>query len=386
MKKQQAILLCDLDAFYASVEQRDNPDLKDKPVIIGGSPEGRGVVSTCSYEARRFGVRSAMPMKKALQLCPHATVLQGRMRTYKQVSGQVLALFKRFTPDLEVVSIDEAYLALPYEKGLVIAEKIHRLVRDELMLPISIGISTNKLLAKIACELAKPDRIATLWPDEIEDKLWPLPVRALPGIGPVAEKELVKLGIRTVQDLASFPREQLQQQIGSSAVTLHGYAHGIDKRNLEGEQEVKSISEETTFSEDLKNTDKIKAVLSELAAGVGYRLRCKGLQGRTITLKLRFSNFKTITRAITLVEPTDSDSDIYQTACTLFGRHCSAPPWRLVGIQVSNFEQEEQLSLLRPDETALKTNRLTRTRDQLHQKYDTDIIIQGRRLELNDEE
>lgn len=380
MKKERDILLCDLDAFFASVEQHDRPELRGKPVIVGGSPEGRGVVSTCSYEARKFGVHSAMPMKKALSLCPSAIVVRGRMSRYKEIAGQVRQIFECFTPDIEVVSIDEAYLAFPAGEGLNAGQVIHDHIKKELTLPISVGVSTNKLLAKIACELAKPDRVKTLWKESVNSKLWPLSIRVLPGIGPVTAEKLNSLGIKTVKDLAAYPLESLSRVLGNNASTIHGYAHGIDERSLEFERDVKSISEETTFSDDLYDINTIYAILLELSAGVGYRLRFANLTSRTITIKLRFSDFKTITRGKTLPEPVDSDSEIYKITRDLFGKHRGKPPWRLIGVQASGLEEGGQLSLLSPSETEEKEKKLTEARDKLHKKYGSEVIFQARRL------
>ncbi|MGM0653139.1 MAG: DNA polymerase IV, partial [Bacillota bacterium] len=380
MKKNCDILLCDLDAFFASVEQLDNPDLRDKPVLVGGNPDGRGVVSTCSYEARKYGVRSAMPMKKAVTLCPGAVIIRGRMSRYKDVSLQVRNIFERFTPDIEFVSIDEAYLAVKNGHGLETGIAIHHTVRDELQLPISVGISVNKLLAKIACELAKPNNVDSLWPAEIEEKLWPLSVRALPGIGPVAEKSLNSLGIKTVQDLAAYPAKSLKHILGNNAEAVSNYAHGLDNRELELEHQAKSISEETTFAEDIFDHETMKSVLMELSAGVGYRLRSSGLTAKTITFKLRYRNFRTITRSLTIPEAIYSDRDIYQTALNLFKKHCGGPPWRLVGVQASGFEKGSQMSLFRSRTENEKESRLTETRDKLRKKFGSDVIIQGRRL------
>lgn len=373
-------MLCDLDAFFASVEQIDRPELLGQPVLVGGSPEGRGVVSTCSYEARVFGVRSAMPMKKALALCPQAVVVHGRMERYRELSLKVRDIFEQFTPRIEVVSIDEAYLEMPCGQGLETGVAIHNAVKDKLGLPISVGVSSNKLLAKIGCELAKPNRVGTLWPDDIEKILWPLSVRVLPGIGPAAEKNLNKFGIKTVKDLAVYPVEPLSRILGRNSIIIKGYANGIDKRNLEIAQEVKSISEETTFTNDIYNHEALTVVLMELSAGVGYRLRTSGLLSRTITLKLRYSDFQTITRSCTLPEPVSQDSEIYATAVELFKKHSGKPPWRLAGVQASNLEQEGQLSLLQPTETEKKETRITETRDMLRKKYGTDVIFQARRL------
>jgi len=380
MKNNYDILLCDLDAFFASVEQLDNPDLKGKPVLVGGSPEGRGVVSTCSYEARKYGVRSAMPMKRAVSLCPQAVIIRGRMSRYKEVSLQVRNIFERFTPDIEVVSIDEAYLAVKEGRGFETGTAVHNAVRNELHLPISVGVSVNKLLAKIACELAKPNNVGTLWPSEVENKLWPLSVRALPGIGPVAEKNLNSLGIKTIEDLAAYPADSLKRILGSNAGAVHNYAQGIDNRELELEHQAKSISEETTFAEDIFDHETIKSVLMELSSGVGYRLRTSGLTTKTITIKLRYRDLRTITRSLTTLETINSDKDIYRAAVNLFEKNCGSPPWRLVGVQASGFEQGSQMSLFSSSAANEKESRLTKTRDQLRKKFGTDMIIQGRRL------
>ena len=380
MMRNSDILLCDLDAFFASVELLDDPSLKGKPVLVGGSPEGRGVVSTCSYEARKFGVHSAMPMKKALTLCPDAIVLKGRMVRYKEMSHRVRHIFERFTPDIEVVSIDEAYLAVKKGRGLDSAKAIHIAVREELGLPISVGVSVNKLLAKIACDQAKPNNVATLWPGEVEEKLWPQPARVLPGIGPVSGDKLHSLGVKTVRDLALYPKEALVRIFGSHGETIYDFAHGLDNRSLETEHEAKSISEETTFPEDIHDRETIHAVLLDLASGVGYRLRCAGISARTVTLKLRFADFRTVTRSHTLPESTCQDADLYHTAKNLFDRHCARPPWRLVGIQASGFEQGTQISLFSSGPEQQKEIILTSTRDKLRKKYGSEVIFTGRRL------
>ncbi len=380
MKKNRDILLCDLDAFFASVEQLDNPELRNRPVLVGGSPEGRGVVSTCSYEARKYGVRSAMPMKKALALCPEAVVVRGRMSRYKEVSLEVRKIFERFTPDIEFVTIDEAYLAVNKGFGCDIGNAIHTAVREELDLPISVGISVNKLLAKIACEQAKPNNTGTLWPEEIEGLLWPLSVRALPGIGPVAENNLKIIGIKTVKDLTLYSAESLSRVLGNNAVTICNYAHGIDDRELELEHEAKSISEETTFPEDIYDREAILAILMELSAGVGYRLRSSGITAKTVTLKLRFKNFKTITRSKTMPDTVCSDSEIYRSVKDLFIVHCGKPPWRLAGVQVSGLEQGSQVSFLQAAHENNRENQLTAARDKLRKKYGSEVIIQGKRL------
>jgi len=381
MKKDLDILLCDLDAFFASVEQLDHPELRGKPVIVGGDPAGRGVASTCSYEARKFGVRSAMPMKKALELCPQAIVVRGNMARYAKVSGQVRAIFERFTPDIEVVSIDEAYLVLKKGQGLKTAAAVHRAVKEEASLPISVGVSSNKLLAKVACELAKPDNVKALWLEDVPQLFWPLPVRAVPGIGPKAAEKLQTLGVKTVKDLAHCPQATLRRVFGRNSDVIYGYAHGIDDRILEKEHDLKSISEETTFPEDIYDRqDYLPAVIRELSSGVSFRLRTAGIRARTITLKLRFSDFSTITRSKTLPDATDSERVIDEVSLALFNRHCGKAPWRLVGVKASGFDAEEQLSLLTPSAEEEKEKQLLAVKDSLQRKYGSAVVVSGKQL------
>jgi len=381
MKKELDILLCDLDAFFASVEQLDHPELRGKPVIVGGDPAGRGVASTCSYEARKFGVRSAMPMKKAVELCPAAIVVRGNMARYSEVSGQVRAIFERYTPDLEVVSIDEAYLAVKKGRGLEVAVDIHRKVREEIGLPISVGVASNKLLAKVACELAKPNAVKALWVADVPTLFWPLPVRAVPGIGPKAAEKLKNLGLKTVKDLAHCPAATLRRIFGSNSDIIHGFALGVDERELESVHDLKSISEETTFAEDIYDRqDYMPAVIRELAASVGYRLRSAGLRARTVSLKLRFSDFKTITRSRTLPDATDSDKEIDSVALDLFRRHSGSAPWRLVGVKVSGFDNGVQLSLFSPSPADEKERQLLKIKDSLQRKFGAAVLISGKQL------
>ncbi|MGI6328108.1 MAG: DNA polymerase IV [Dethiobacteria bacterium] len=379
---KQEILLCDLDAFFASVEQLDNPELKGKPVVVGGDPDSRGVVSTCSYEARQYGVRSAMPMKKALGLCPEAIVLPVNMTRYKEVSEQVIEIFDRFTPDIEQVSIDEAYLAVRAGTGLEAARKIRSAAREGLGLPLSIGVSINKLLAKIACSLAKPDGIRALYPEDVEKVLWPLPVRFLPGVGPVTEQKLNTFGIKTVGELASFPLEALKSITGSpdAAAELKEYAFGRDSRKLELNAGRKSVSEEITFPQDIHEKDYILTVLFDLASEVGYRLRSKGLKARTVGLKLKFPDLSIKTRSLTLSEATASDKKIFGAATDLFIRCCGNPPWRLVGIRASGLERGSQLTLISSGDP--REEKITPVLDMLRRRYGRKAVFKGRRLLL----
>lgn len=379
MGNGQDILLCDLDAFYASVEQIDRPELQGQPVIVGGDPEGRGVVSTCSYEARKFGVRSAMSMKKAVEFCPDAVVLPVNMKRYREMSGQVFAIFERYSPDIEPVSIDEAYLGLKKGEGEIAARAIRAAVKEELSLPISIGVSMNKLLAKIACEQAKPDNVQTFWFDEVPGRLWPLPVKILPGVGPATEKKLLRYGIKTVGDLTGFSDDSLHSFLGKSGLALKKYAMGQDERKIETDHERKSISEETTFPKDVFDREKILQVLLKLSEEVGYRLRSKGLEAKTISLKLRFADFKTITRDLTLSEATNRDAEIYHRVEKLFLRYSGKPPWRLVGVKASGFEESKQLSLL--SSNCENERKITRIKDRLRDKYGREILVSAKRLE-----
>ena len=377
---KQDILLCDLDAFFASVEQLDNPELQGAPLLIGGDPKGRGVVSTCSYEARKFGVRSAMPMRKAVELCPHATVLPPNMNRYKEVSRQVLEVFQDFTPDILPVSIDEAYLGVNPGSGYKIAEEIRSRIRKDLALPISIGVSVNMLLAKIACEMAKPDNLKAIWPEDVQELLWPLPVEKLPGVGPAAKEKLNKIGIKTIEDLAHFPEEKLVKLLGNNATTLKKYAQGYDNRQIVDSGERKSISKERTFSQDITNRDQIINTLLELSEEVGYRLRSQGLQARTISIKIRYADFTTITRDKTLQEATALDSVIFNSARELFVKYGGRPPWRLVGVKLAGLENWKQLSLLTPEPEIDKEKKVTRIKDELRDKYGRGVLYTAKRL------
>lgn len=335
------ILLCDLDAFFASVEQRDHPQYRGKPVIVGGDPGGRGVVSTCSYEARAYGVHSAMPMKTAVRLCPQAILLWPNLGRYREVSQQVISVYERFTPDIEQVSIDEAYLAVPAGRGMEVGEGIRRAVRKELELPLSIGVSENKLLAKIGCGLAKPDGVRELRRSDVPAVLWPLPVEVLPGAGPKTVKKLARLGVHTVGELAAYPEAVLGRMLGIWGKELRLYALGIDQRTLERERPAKSIGEETTFVRDIADPEQALAQLMLLAEEVGFRLRKRGLRARTVTLKYRRPDFSTFTRSRTLSASINTDMAIYKVAAELFQAHAFPPPWRLLGIQASNLVEHE---------------------------------------------
>jgi len=386
-KEARDILLCDLDAFFASVEQRDHPEYRGRPVIVGGTPEGRGVVAACSYEARKYGVRSAMPMKKAVRLCPAAVFLPADLARYRQASKEVFSIFARFTPEVEEVSIDEAYLGVPAGRGVEIAAVIRETVRKEVDLPVSVGISCNKLLAKTACELAKPDGLRAVWPADVPEVVWPLPVSKLYGVGPRTEQILKSMGIYTIGDLAQCSESELVRRLGSFGAELKMFAQGIDYRPLELTHTVKSIGREITFEYDRWDEEEVLQVLSFLAGEVGYRLRTKGFKGRTVTVKIRKGDFSTFTRSRTLPYSTDLDREIYETARELFLHSEIGPPWRLIGLQVSGLSREEmrQLSLLEIDgeKRRQKEEELSHVVDDLRRKYGRTVVQRAMLLRKN---
>lgn len=374
------ILLCDLDAFFASVEQHDHPEYLGKPVLVGGRPEERGVVAACSYEARAYGIRSAMPVRQALQLCPHAVLVPAHHSRYQEISAHVFSIFERFTPEVEAVSIDEAYLAVAAGTGTATAKRIREAVRQQVGLPVSVGVSCNKLLAKIACRLAKPDGLRTLWPEEVPAVLWPLPVGVLPDVGPKTQVKLSRLGIRTVRDLAAIPPEAMEALLGQPGLIICRYARGLDDRPVEVHRPTKSLSEETTFPADVNDAESVLSTLMGLAEELGYRLRGRGRKARTITLKLRFADFRTITRSLTLPRATDSDAVLYRSARDLFLRHQGKPPWRLVGIGVSGLESAPQLSFSGLEENEDRQESVDRLLDTLRTRYGKGVVRRARGL------
>ncbi|GGI47242.1 DNA polymerase-4 [Agromyces flavus] len=318
------ILHVDMDAFFVSVELLRRPELRGKPVLVGGTA-GRGVVAAASYEARRYGVNSAMPMSVALQRCPNAVVLRGDYRRYAEYSDRVMTIFRELTPLVEPLSIDEAFLDVSGARRLhgspaEIAWTIRRRVHDETGLTCSVGVAASKYVAKVASGRAKPDGMLVVPAAETTAFLHPLPVSALWGVGRVTEESLLKLGLRTVGDVAAMPLDALTRAVGPAlAARLSRLANGIDPRDVETRRVEKSIGHETTFDHDLVAPDDIARELLRLAADVGVRLRKAGLVARTVTLKLRYGDFTTVTRSRTLAEPTDVARRIYEEALVPLG-------------------------------------------------------------------
>jgi DNA polymerase-4 len=345
------ILHLDLDAFYAAVEVLDRPELAGKPVLIGGRL--RGVVAAASYPARAFGIRSAMPMFQALERCPEAIVLPPRFDRYRELSRQVMDIVRQTSPLVEQISIDEAYLELTdqvtsWGDGVGIAQVLQKRVKEEVGLSASLGVATNKLLAKVASDHDKPGGLTVVWPEDEAAFLAPLPVRVLWGIGPVTAAELKAMGIDTVGELASESPEDLYAQFGNRAAEMVKLARGNDKRPVTTERERKSVSQERTFSHDLKDDRSLRKQLWRLSQGVAHHLQKAGLAAGTVTLKLRYSDFSTLTRQMSLSVPTDDERMIYRAALVLLRRTWErGRPVRLLGVAGHQLSQPAgQLPLL----------------------------------------
>jgi DNA polymerase-4 len=315
----------DLDAFYAAVEVLENPDLVGKPVIIGGSPGGRGVVSTASYPARAFGVRSAMPTSRALDLCPEAIVLPPRHHRYREYSRRVMAILQEASPLLEQTSIDEAYLDLTrqvtaWEQGVEIARQLQRRVREQVGLSASLGVATNKLVAKVASDQNKPGGLTVVQPGGEAAFLAPLPVSVLWGIGPVTAQRLAEGGVTTVGELAQLPEETLRARFGKHGRMMARQARGVDGRPVVTEHEPKSISQERTFARNLSDIEALKQQLWQMSQRVGLRLERAGFAAGTVAIKLRYADFTTLTRQMRLSVPTGDEREIYRVALVLLKR------------------------------------------------------------------
>ncbi len=375
-----------MDAFYASVEQLDNPWLRGKPVIVGGSPRSRGVVSAASYEARAYGVRSAMPTAKALRLCPHAVLIPGRMRRYAAVSEIIFGIFHRFTPLVQPISLDEAFLDVTASQRLhgdpvAIAKAIRAAVRDETGLTASVGASSCRFVAKIASDMDKPDGLTVIPEDEILARLAPLPVSRIWGVGPVANRHLEKLGIRTIGQLREWPAAALERELGQTGVELHHLAHGRDDSAVVPDGKEKSVSHETTFARDRCDMDGLEAVLRELSDKVASRLRRHGLAGRVVFLKLRYSDFSTVTRRKTLSARSALSESIFKESRELLRTRTEAGtrPVRLIGVGMAGLHDsgdgtQGSLFVDEDAESLKRIERLERATDGIRAKLGEDAI------------
>lgn len=374
----------DMDAFYASVEQRDHSELQGKPVVIGADPkegQGRGVVCAASYEARKYGIHSAQPISRAFRLCPHAVFMPVRMDYYVSVSRKLMEIFKRYTPLVETVSLDEAFLDLTgtlrlmgsaEETGLRIKTEI----RHEQGLTASIGIAPNKLLAKIASDLKKPDGFVVVDHNRIGEFLNPLPIRRIWGVGAKIEKQLNELNIRTIGDLSRFSIEELKSRFGRHGEVLKHLSRGEDDSPVVPERNAKSISNEITFEKDESDRLCCLNILLWLSEKVAFRMRSHRIKGKTVVLKIRDCDFTTWTKHHTLVFPTDATDTIYQTVQKLFENNHSTRPIRLLGVGMTQLSRTDgdQTDLFKDD----KQEKINRAMDKLKNKYGECIVLRGK--------
>lgn len=386
MNTPRAILHADMDAFFAAVEQRDNPALRGRPVLVGGTGP-RSVVAAASYEARAFGCRSAMPMAQALRLCPQAVVVSGGYGKYSAVSDRVFAIFERATPIVQPLSIDEAFLDVTGSLRAVgdpvsIARRIRAEVREEVGLTVSVGVAPNKFLAKLASDMHKPDGLTVIAPERAQEIIDPLPVSVIPGVGGAAVKALARLGARTIRDLRRLPPELLAHRLGSFGPRVHELANARDDRPVVTDRQAKSVGHEQTFGNDLAEPDQLRAVMLDQAQQVARRLRAKGRRARTLTVKIRFGDFQTITRAHTLDRPTDDAGAIFAAARELFDAWAGAAfqPVRLVGLSASQLTeagQPEQLGLFESPESDARRRRVEAAFDAISDKFGNRAITRA---------
>jgi DNA polymerase-4 len=376
----------DCDAFYASVEKRDNPDLRDKAVIVGGGT--RGVVSTCCYLARIHGVRSAMPMFQALKLCPDATVVKPRMSVYVETSRAIRALMEELTPAIEPLSLDEAFLDLTGTTRLhgappaVMLARLVKRMEDELGLTGSVGLSHNKFLAKIASDLDKPRGFSVIGRAETEAFLRPKPVRIIWGVGTATQAALDGAGIRTIADLLRWDRGDLNARFGQMGERLWHLSRGQDHRRVNRDERLKSISKETTFFDDTSDADLLDGHIWRLSEQVADRAKAKHLSGRTVTLKLKRADFTLITRRHSLTDPTQLTDRIYRCAKDLFEQSANKGPYRLIGVGISDLAPEAEADLNRDllDPNAPKRAAAERAADAIRARFGKEAIIKGRAL------
>tara|TARA_R110001592_G_scaffold77487_2_gene233228 strand:- start:50521 stop:51687 length:1167 start_codon:yes stop_codon:yes gene_type:complete len=381
-----------MDAFYASIEERDHPELQGQPIIVGGRAEHRGVVSAANYPARKFGVHSAMPMKTARQLCPQAHFFPVRMSDYAEVSQSLQKIFRKYTPLVEPLSLDEAFLdvsgsQLLFGNGREIAASIKQEVRHNLQLIASVGVAPNKFLAKIASDADKPDGLVVVEPDKIQEFLDPLPVSRVWGIGKMATQRFNRLGIQTISQVRVLEPKILTELFGEQGLHLWNLSQGLDERAVIPERQAKSISRETTFSSDVNDLEILRIILMDLVEDVSRRLRKNKLRGKTIQLKIRYDDFSTFTRSITVSQPTDLTREIEQSALLMLDQKLPERPLsiRLIGVGVTGFQSgsQHQKSLF-DEEDQQKFSRLDQVKDQIASRFGSNSIIRGNRIASDD--
>jgi DNA polymerase-4 len=389
--RPRTILHADMDAFYASIEQRDHPELRGRPVIVGGL-SNRGVVSAASYEARAFGVHSAMPSFEARRRCPRGVFVRGDMARYQRESKRIFAIFERFTPRVEGISLDEAFLDLTGTERLHgspgdAGRALRRAVREETGLAVSVGIAPVKMVAKIASDHAKPDGLVEVRAGEVRAFLAPLPVRRIWGVGPVASLRLAEAGFHTLGDLAHAAEPRLRAALGAWGVEMARLARGEDLREVEPWREAVSLSEESTFETDVAAEDRLVAAIVTHAEAVARRLRRSRLAGRTVVLKLKLARrvaagargFPLVTRRATLAEPSDDGAAIAAVARALLARWGIPEPVRLVGVGVTNLApaDESQLALFGSEAARGNRDRLNRALDEIARRFGRGALVRG---------
>ena len=385
-----SILHVDMDAFFVSVELLTRPELRGKPVVVGGRPDQRGVVSAASYEARKYGIHSAMPLRTAGRLCPHAVFLNGHHEKYGEWSDRVASILARFSPIVEMVSIDEAYLDLAgteriYGRPFAAADKLLRAITKQTQLPCSGGLATTRLVAKVASDQAKPCGLVWVAPGMEARFLAPLPIRKIPGIGEVTERALRALAIETVEQLASHSQEKLESAFGQWGTALFRKARGGDAYEFLIDAEPKSISHNHTFGEDTSNVAEMESMLSHLSQKACKRLREAGLSSRALTLTIRYAGFQTYTRSRTVPDPVRLDADVFAVFLELFREHRDTKrKVRLIGVALSALSHgAEQLDLLEADRRD-KLKKLTEATDRLRDKFGFDSVQFGGSLRRDD--
>ncbi len=381
-----------MDAFYASVEIRDNPELRDFPVVVGGSPQGRGVVAAASYAARKFGIHSAMPAKTAMRLCPDIIFVKPRHDHYAAVSQEIRDIFEHFTPLVEPLSLDEAFLDVTQSLKLLgsgekIALDVKQTIKAELDLIASVGVGPNKFLAKLASDLDKPDGLVVVDPEHVQEFLDPLPVTRIWGVGQSGARALHKLGIETIAQLRVIDLESMRIRFGEWGEHIWQLAHGIDDRPVVTDHAAKSISHETTFVEDVSDADVLHSILLKLLEQIMWRLRGQNKRARTVQLKLRFSDFKTITRSLSLQQDSDITNDFASAAANLLDKALPKEGYaiRLIGIGVSglNSGSEQQIDLF--DQNEISSQRqLDDITDRINTRYGRGAIRRGGTLKRRD--
>lgn len=388
------IIHLDMDAFYASIEILDNPALRGLPVVVGGN-SNRGVVCAASYEARKFGVHAALPILTARRLCPQGVFLPVRMARYQEISRRIMEIFQGFTPLVEPLSLDEAFLDVTASRSLMgpaedIAVQIRAQVKEAVGLTVSAGVGSSKLVAKIASDLNKPDGLTIVPSGEEEAFLAPLPIGRLWGVGRTTREALALIGVKTIGDLSRLPPTILTAKFGKAGIMLHDSARGIDCRPVDPSQEAKSIGNEETFAEDLRDKRRIEQELLALCLKVGKRARSHGLVGRTITIKVKYRDFVQVTRSLTLPEPVADDKSLYQTGCLLLAKtEIPLRPIRLLGISLANLSPARaggQLALFDEGQAKAKDCRLYKAIDAISDRYGRGSIIPAALVEKREDE